>query len=364
MARRNLVLSILTHPRATASWSVSDWNVLVRQARRSHLLGHLAFRLEAATMLSQIPPAALRHLDAARILAQHQQQAVEREVAAIRQSLAATGVDIILLKGSAYVIAGLKAAKGRIFSDVDILVPKEALLEIESALLRHGWVSTHHDAYDQRYYRRWMHELPPMRHIIRQTVIDVHHAILPETARLKPDSCKLRSAAIPVIGQKGLFILSPMDMVLHSATHLFHDGELEHGLRDLTDLDALLREFSQQTDFWNGLVSRAIQLDLSRPLYYALRYTSDLLGTPVPTDIQKASEAGKPNLIIRWLMDALFIRALCPYHPSAADRWTPIARQILYVRSHWLRMPPLLLIRHLTVKAFSRRRSEEHASAA
>jgi hypothetical protein len=364
MARRNLVSIAVTQPRATASWNSSDWDTLLRQGRRSNLLGHLAYRLEAANVLAQMPPAARGHLDAGRVLARHQQQAVEREVAAIRQALAATGVDIILLKGAAYAIAGLNAAKGRIFSDVDILVPKEALLEIESALLRNGWVSTHHDAYDQRYYRRWMHELPPMRHIIRQTVIDVHHAILPETARLKPDSTKLRSAAIPLMGQKGLFVLSPVDMVLHSATHLFHDGELENGLRDLVDLDALLREFSQRADFWQRLVTRAIELDLSRPLYYALRYTSDLLGTPVPRQIQKASEAGKPIPIIRSLMDALFVRALCPYHPSSADRWTPLARQILYVRSHWLRMPPLLLIRHLAVKAFSRRGSEDAASTA
>jgi hypothetical protein len=33
-------------------------------------------------------------------------------------------------------------------------------------------------------------------------------------------------------------------MVLHSATHLFYDGELNHGLRDLVDLDDLLRHFS------------------------------------------------------------------------------------------------------------------------
>jgi hypothetical protein len=359
MAPRNLVLIAVTQPRTTASWSASDWDTLVRQARRSNLLGHLAFRLETANMLAGAPPAAQAHLEAARTLAQHQQEAVEREVAAIRQSLAATGVDIILLKGAAYAIAGLRAAQGRVFSDVDILVPKHALLEVESALMQHGWISTHHDPYDQRYYRTWMHELPPMRHIIRQTVIDVHHAILPETARLKPDSAKLRTAAVPLEGKKGLFVFSPADMVLHSATHLFHDGDLEHGLRDLVDLDTLLRDFSQQAGFWDMLVKRAAELDLRRPLYYALRYTAHILGTPVPPQILQAAEAGKPVPVIDRLMDALFARALCPDHSSVADRLTPIARRILYVRSHWLRMPPLLLVYHLTIKAFRRRHSAD-----
>ena len=51
-----------------------------------------------------------------------------------------------------------------------------------------GWATTHHDPYDQRYYRRWMHELPPMLHIRRMTLLDVHHAIVPATADLKPSS--------------------------------------------------------------------------------------------------------------------------------------------------------------------------------
>lgn len=359
MGRRNLVLIAVTQPRATASWSASDWDALVRQARRSNLLGHLACRLEAANVLTGAPPAAQAHLEAARILAQHQQQAVQREVAAIRHSLAASGVHIILLKGAAYVLAGLEAAKGRIFSDIDILVPKQALLEVESALMQHGWVTTHHDRYDQRYYRKWMHELPPMRHIIRQTVIDVHHAILPETARLKPDSAKLSAAAVPLTGKEGLFVFAPADMVLHSATHLFHDGELDQGLRDLVDLDTLLRDFSQQPGFWDMLVERAGELDLKRPLYYALRYTSQILGTPVPSKSLKAAESSKPVAVIDRLMNALFVRALHPDHSSAADRLTPIARWMLYVRSHWLRMPPLLLAYHLMIKALRRRRLED-----
>ena len=32
-------------------------------------------------------------------------------------------------------------------------------------------------------------------------------------------------------------------MVLHSATHLFHEGELDKALRDLVDIDGLLRHF-------------------------------------------------------------------------------------------------------------------------
>ena len=89
------------------------------------------------------------------------------------------------------------------YSDIDILVPKALLLRAESALMLHGWTGHEHDAYDQRYYRQWMHELPPMQHIRRQSVIDVHHAILPETARVRPDPARLIAAAVDVPGLPG-----------------------------------------------------------------------------------------------------------------------------------------------------------------
>ena len=38
---------------------------------------------------------------------------------------------MVLLKGSAYAAAGLRLRAGRLFGDVDILVPEEALGEVE-----------------------------------------------------------------------------------------------------------------------------------------------------------------------------------------------------------------------------------------
>ncbi len=181
-------------------------------------------------------------------------------------------------------MAGLPAADGRVFSDVDILVPEQAIPAVESALMLHGWSAGHHGAYYQRYYRQWMHEIPPMRHARRRTVIDVHHAILPKTARIEVDSDRMREAAIAVAGDDRLRVLAPVDMVLHSATHLFHEGELDNGLRDLFDLDSLLRHFGAEAGFWETLVPRAVEVGLTRPLYYALRYASQMLSTPIPAD--------------------------------------------------------------------------------
>ena len=353
MTAQDLATAALTTPEALLSWKLPTWDLLIRQCRRANLLPRLAVVLADRGLLERIPPQARAHLRAAAHTPQRQDKAVRRETRQILAALAATGTNLVLLKGAAYVMA----ARGRVFADIDLLVPRADLPVVEAALMMHGWMTTHHNAYDQRYYRRWMHELPPMRHVTRQSVLDVHHAILPQTARLKPETDKLLAAAVAVPGIANLYVLAPEDMVLHSATHLFHDGELDNGLRDLTDLDALLREFSRQPGFWLRLPARAAELDLLRPLFYALRYTRRILGTPVPAT-EELQTQGKPPRLLLALMDAIFLRALRPDHPSAADAWTPAARKLLYLRSHWLRMPPLLLAWHLTVKALRRKEVE------
>jgi hypothetical protein len=245
----------------------------------------------------------------------------------------------------------LPAARGRLFSDVDILVPKASLPAVESALMLAGYATTHHHPYDQRYYRRWMHELPPMQHIKRLTALDVHHAIVPETARAHPDTAALFRAAVPVAGWDGVHVLAPTDMVLHSATHLFHNEDFSHGYRDLVDIDQLLRHFGGDAAFWTALTRRATHMDLGRPLHYALRWSSRLLGTPVPEAALRDNAANAPGAVAAGLMDVLIEHGL---RPTMGRRSTRIARRMLFLRGHWLKMPMPLLAWHLTAKAFRR----------
>jgi hypothetical protein len=346
-----LLIRLLRHPERVPELTGQDWDRLIRAARRTNLLARLAALLEAQGGLDRIPAGPRAALRSALVLARHHEVSVAREVEYLRRALAPAALPLLVLKGTAYALARLPPAAGRLFSDVDILVPKARLAQAEAALMLHGWATTHRNAYDQRYYRRWMHELPPMQHIRRQTTVDVHHNILPETARRTPDAAKLLAAAVPVPEHPQVRMLQPTDMVLHCATHLFHDSEFDHALRDLVDFDALLGHFGAQPEFWPALAARAAELGLARPLYYALRYASALIGTEVPAPALEAARQGEPNALVRRLMDKLMAHALLPRTLDRADRRTLLARQALFLRAHWLRMPPHLLAYHLTVKA-------------
>ncbi len=347
-----LVVEALARPRVLLDLSPTRWDELLCRARNTRLLGRLSAELEALGLLDSLPRQAVGQIRAELTAAEENARMVRWEVNRISRALRDVSAPVILLKGAAYVLAGLPPAAGRLCSDIDIMVPKETLAEVESALLRHGYEAAKLDPYDQRYYRTWMHELPPLWHSERQTMVDVHHTILPESGRVRPDPRALIEAARPL--RDGLFILAPPDMVLHSAAHLFQDGDLDGGLRDLVDLDLLFRHFGAGPAFWEGLVPRAIELSLARPLYYALRYCQVLLGCPVPVAVQQAVLVAEPSLPVRSFMDALTCRAVTPDGWDGPSFPTSSARFLLYVRSHWLRMPPWLLTRHLARKAMTR----------
>jgi len=330
---------------------------LIGRAREAGLLATLACRIHASIGLDRVPAAPRAHFVAARHQCRAQHAAVRREAAEIARALAPLNVPVVLLKGAAYLIAALPPAEGRLFSDIDILVPKSRLPDVESALMLAGFATTHLHPYDQRYYRRWMHELPPMQHVKRLTILDVHHTIVPETAGVALDASALFRSATPLADAPPFSVLSPCDMVLHSATHLFQNEELTHGLRDLVDIDRLLAHFAAANpSFWRALVARAGELDLGRPLFYALRFTTRLLGTPIPDAIAPDVARLAPAAPVGALMDRLLDAALQPKSASAATRW---ARRALYLRGHWLKMPAPLLAYHLTWKAL--RRDEEPA---
>jgi hypothetical protein len=355
-AARDLCVLALREPAAAIGpWGMGEWNRFVPQARSASLLPRAAARLRRhadETGGRALPAPLLGHLESNARLFDAQRREIGRELGHILAALGGLDVPIVLLKGVAYLAAGLPSAEGRFFTDVDILVPKAVLGEVEASLMMHGWLTTHLNAYDQRYYRQWMHELPPMEHVHRRTTLDVHHTIVPETARMRPDAARLIADSLPLPDYPGLRVLAPRDMVLHGMAHLFLNDDMSHGLRDLSDLDLLLRHFAAlDPDFWSGLVERARAMDLARLAHYGLRYCARILGTPVPRDTQDRLSAFGPSGPARALMDALWHRALASPHPTATGPGRGLALMALYLRGHWLRMPPALLMRHLSIKA-------------
>jgi hypothetical protein len=336
------------------------WDLLIRQARAAGLLGKVGALALEHGLTSRLPIPAWHALEAGLAFSERQAVAVHHELKLLDLALADLDIPVLVLKGAAYVASGHPAAAGRFMSDIDILVPKPSLGRVEAALMLAGWVSTLRDAYDQRYYRRWMHELPPMTHIRRGTSLDVHHNLLPETGRIRTHPDRVIDESLPLPGLRCLRVPSQRDLILHSATHLMHEGEWDHGLRDLSDLYTLMSSRMDEAGFGSALAERARQLNLERPLFHAMNHMQRVFRLDVP-----GAQVSSPGKLTQPLMQELLEQGFGSFHSSCRSRLTSVAEFCLFVRSHWLRMPLHLLVPHLLYKAFkSDKVAEEETSEA
>jgi hypothetical protein len=333
MIDARLLTKTLSEPGYAMQLDARGWTALLSIAHAERLTASLAWRLEGL----KVPPKVADILAEAKASAEVSRTHALWEAEMARRALAPLGVPLLLLKGTAFAAAGLDAARGRLIGDLDILVPRARLSEVEAALLGAGWEWVKPDPYDDAYYRTHMHELPPLIHRVRDRMIDVHHTILPLTARIKPDAAALIADAVPL--GNGLFTLSPPDMLIHAVAHLFADGDLSGGLRNLWDMDRLIREHFLQPDYWHTLVERARLHGLVPHVSRALRLSQHLFATPV--DPFLAYEARKGDI---FYMGRLLARN------SWGQETRKILRLAFYIRSHWLRMPPVMLACHLWVK--------------
>ncbi len=185
-------------------------------------------------------------------------------------------VRVTLLKGAAYLAQSIPFARGRMPNDVDLLVSHTDIDAVEAALTTAGWVSEVTDAYDQRYYREWSHELPPMRYPGHALEVDLHHTIAPVTSRTRADDALL-FANLVALPRSRFFVLDPRDQIIHAAIHLFQDTELDGRLRDLVDIDELIRNHLHDEADWSALLARAERHRASRVLWYALRYCQAIM---------------------------------------------------------------------------------------
>lgn len=356
-------LQALRTPQAALQWTLPEWEHVVRLSRRLRLLGRLAESVDAAGLMPQIPVPAARHLIAelqySRWRTNHLLWALER----IGEQLRGAAYPRVLLKGAAYIGQELPIAQGRLPSDVDILVPREHLADAQARLQEAGWAETELDEHDRQYYNEWSHEVPPMRHSLHGLELDLHHNILPPVAHTRVDAELLLQRLQPSRWSQWQ-VFHPHDQVLHSAAHLFHDSEARDRLRDLVDLDGLLRHFGGGAGFWDTLPERARQLGLTEPLALACHFAQRWLQTPIPASTRHSLQQIGPSALRRAWLHPLLASILTPTDPDRAPSWQQgLAAQVLLARYHYRRMPLGTLLPHLWHKSRVRRQAAAEQAA-
>lgn len=358
MAER-LIVQALKNPEQVKVFNDIQWQTFLSECYQTGLLARFRHFFARNELLHFVPTALQWHFQSAEVVSRAHRRDIRIEVVHIERALNMVGVRPVFLKGTAYDLAQDEVAEGRVFSDVDIFVSRSELDSAEHALGLHGWHQGKMTAYDRSYYRRWMHELPPMTHRERGMALDVHHSLLPITCRYAFDAGELQ-----LDSSNGYLVLVLCDRIIHCFCHLLMESEFEKGLRDLSDLDLLFHKCADSNN-WDKLLLRAEQLGVGRLCFYALRYTHHILDTPIPAAILKRTQRWAPSSMTLAVMDWAFPKVLVNASSVTVSRRVKVAHFVMYLRGHWLRMPLHILAPHLARKAWMRMtgRDEQETTA-
>jgi Uncharacterised nucleotidyltransferase len=345
-------LAALRTPAVASAWTLGEWNFVVRQARKERLLARLGHALSEAAMLDGLPPAVRAQLRGAMLQAHSRTRAMLWAVQRLPEMLQEPSYPLVLLKGAAYVAQDLPNGRGRLPSDLDILIPAAHLEHARFFLRQAGWVEAELSAPDVRYYEQWSHELPPMRHAAHGVELDVHHNLLPPRKGQMPDVERLLARLQPS-GVGPWQVLGDVDQVLHCTAHLVREPEPEHRLRDLIDIQALIVHFAARKDFLQRLCTRATELHLQEELWIGVGLIErwlDASQTPVIGELrqQLAIAPQHGSAVGAGLKLRALAAVLRPQPPDEAPRLSKrLAALMVLADYHRTRLPWRVLIPHL-----------------
>lgn len=340
---RNLLAQLFVRPELAKSLSLAQWTQMLTVLRHEKLLARYALLLQYETGFNALPEFVQRHCHSAITLAERHAKQVHYELAQLRDTFTAATDTWLVLKGAAYTATDCSAAVGRVYNDIDILVDKPHLATVERQLIMSGWMPQEIDDYDDAYYRQWTHEIPPLQHGYRGTMMDLHHNLVPPISGRAPDMSLLFEHI--EITDEGIPVLALPAMALHSAIHLFFNDDFSASFRDLTDLYLMFNDMNNTQ--WETAYSLAVETGFATELALAIHSTSEVFQiTLTRAQVQFVSSHTNPWQC-RWLCNAMYSE-----HPFVATQAQWFFTTYAWLRGHIMKMPAKTLLFHLSMKVY------------
>ncbi len=353
------LVDVLVNPETLIELSPSALSNIVAEARYYNMLAQLKYLCESKNCWDALPDQFKQHLNSGSLFYVNQRKKLENEAEQIAKVLTPLKVNWVYLKGGAYHLSNMPCFSGRMMNDIDILVEERDLTRVEEALKANGWLSSEISNYDEKFYRSWSQEIPPLRHLYRQVELDVHFNILPKTLKESLDGRYLfeESTVLNTNGHEK--VMKPHAMLMHSAIHLFYESEYHKGLRDLYDICILINTFGEDNEFWHRLINLQHKVGNERSVYCALRYSHKIYNVDIPSEVLAYYDKYKPNTFYLQLLDFCFLNAFTSNYPPHRKLGHTLSELILYLRGHLKRMPLRLLVPHLAKKSFDKFKVKE-----
>lgn len=341
MDKLTLIAHAFIQPSLLAKINKADWPIMLEVLRSNNVIARYAWQLTQQNKCSLLPDNIQKHFISATTASNRQTQQARHECKQLNKQLNEIGVRPVFLKGAAYTLANPAVGIGRRYTDIDILVNKQELDACAQHLLNYGWMQKPLDDYDERYYREWAHEIPPLYNRMSGTTIDIHHNIIPPISGKAPNIADF----LKVEKTKSFSVPSLHSQILHSAVHLFNNEEFPNGFRDLTDLYILFNQLNHIED-WQALVNHSSTVAFNNELFQAINACQRILQLKVPADIVRQLTQ-KQTIRSLALNNFIFDRVLMPFHSKLSPFGTKLAILLAFLRGHLKKMPLPILSKHI-----------------
>lgn len=320
--------------RATAR----HWTEFLQQAREHGLTARFYYVLRQQNLLHLVPEKVRQHGKSAAYYAEKQQHSLYFELQQLESLFSAVDCPCILLKGAAYRVLALPVSFGRLFADIDILVPASKLKQIRDKLFFNGFIEGAMSDYDRDYYLNWSHQNPPLQHYQRGTVIDLHHHIYPTASAKKIDIAPIFNHAEALPGSS-FKVPKTAHLFIHAAVHLFYQEESHKLVKDIIDLNDLLLAVAQQQQV-TLLLQQAREMAVHSAVINACWVLAKLFANPNALSLlAQATEQPQPK-VCKLLLTML--------QEHGVKAW--LARKLWFLRGHALKMRWQVLLYHALAK--------------
>jgi hypothetical protein len=278
-------------------WSAVPWGWLLGRARGHKLHPLLVARLDRHDLTRHVPQRQQLQLAEIRDEARRKSAAAAATLRQIAEVCARQGIPLALLKGSYLAEHVYGEATHRVFSDVDILVPRERVTETERALETLGYalrapyeversLGARAGGGEREEIRRVLferyHHLPlALPRDDPRLPVDAHW-LLAKPQRLQLDPAELWPRLVPatVCGVRTQ-VLDPEAMLVHLALHAAEQSPLDFKLLHLCDVAWFLERFGGGLDV-ERVARTAVDWGVARQLACCLEALCRVFPFPAP----------------------------------------------------------------------------------
>ena len=314
-----------------------DWDHIVTVSYAQGIAPLIYHGLRRSRVISLIPAAAAEKLRQSYYANAARNCYLRDKLRNVLKLLKEQRIETLVLKGAALMenVYGDRAL--RPMADIDLLVRKEKLTQVEAQLLNSGYFMLDECLTD----KEWRYEHHSNWHFGESSGlrIEVHWRIKRdwEPFNIDLDAMWQRAQPMTFAGIETL-AFCPEDMLLHLCQHAWNHN-LTGGLRPLCDITEVTKCYQDKID-WGKVAAVSSQWQMNPCLYLWLRLARDLLEAPIPDTFLAGLEPVNFNRdVIAWAQERILAsRNSVEVSPdfvqfvakggSLKDRWT-VLRKIL-----------------------------------